>query len=396
MRLSTTGLLLFAIGLALALLALSLGVGVGMLRQGNAVAVSIVAMVVVFGPPSALVHVVPDRLGGYAAGLMGWSLALMVCFPVYFPEERARAWTAGMGAFGQMFQSRPPPTLGPRLDGLLPSLLGTPPAPNAEPAAPSPVARPRPVPDLPTVTTHADGGDAVVLPYEGTGSSLKVPVDLEGADGKVLEVMMLFDTGASFTSVDRATLRALGVRVPSDAPEVTVRTANGERTTPLVLLDRVWLGGLAIDGVTVGVCDACAHGDEVGLLGLNVSGRFWSRSTKNSRRSTFSPAPPTTARATCATGWSRRLGRPAGTTDASRWRPLSSTMRLGPCTTRWCASTVASPSWPASRRWRREKKRVCGWVCPMAPTAPATRLGWSRRAGKQASPPSTRRDGGDD
>lgn len=274
MRLSTTGLLLFAIGLAMALLALSLGVGVGMLRQGNAVAVSIVAMVVVFGPPSALVHVVPDRLGGYAAGLMGWSLALMVCFPVYFPEERARAWTAGMGAFGQMFQSRPPPSLGPRLDGLLPSLLGTPPAPNAEPAAPSPVARPRPVPDLPTVTTHADGGDAVVLPYEGTGSSLKVPVDLEGADGKVLEVMMLFDTGASFTSVDRATLRALGVRVPSDAPEVTVRTANGERTTPLVLLDRVWLGGLAIDGVTVGVCDACAHGDEVGLLGLNVSGRF--------------------------------------------------------------------------------------------------------------------------
>ena len=116
--------------------------------------------------------------------------------------------------------------------------------------------------------------DIVVLPYEGRGSSLKVPVDLEGEDGEVLEVMMLFDTGASFTSVDRATLDELGVEVPRDAPEVVVRTANGERSTELVLLERVWLGGMAIDGVTVGICESCAHDDEVGLLGLNVSGRF--------------------------------------------------------------------------------------------------------------------------
>jgi hypothetical protein len=53
-----------------------------------------------------------------------------------------------------------------------------------------------------------------------------------------------------------------------------VRTANGERITRLILLDTVWLGGFGVEGVTVGLCDACAHDDQVGLLGLNVSGRF--------------------------------------------------------------------------------------------------------------------------
>jgi hypothetical protein len=100
-----------------------------------------------------------------------------------------------------------------------------------------------------------------------------VPVGFEH-DGEELDVSLIFDTGASFTSVDSATLQRLGVKVPGDAPEVNVRTANGERIMKLVLVDTVWLGGFGVDGVTVAVCDACAHDDEVGLLGLNVSGRF--------------------------------------------------------------------------------------------------------------------------
>jgi hypothetical protein len=55
---------------------------------------------------------------------------------------------------------------------------------------------------------------------------------------------------------------------------VTVRTAGGERQTRLVLLPRIWVGGFEVEGVTVGVCDECVGGDTVGLLGLNVSGRF--------------------------------------------------------------------------------------------------------------------------
>ncbi len=116
----------------------------------------------------------------------------------------------------------------------------------------------------------------MVLPYEGEGSSLRIPVVLEGPGGRTDDVWMLYDTGASYTTVDRRTLRRLGVRVPADAPEITVRTAGGERRARLALLDRVWLGGFEVRRVTVSVCEACADDEDgtVGLLGLNVSGRF--------------------------------------------------------------------------------------------------------------------------
>jgi hypothetical protein len=273
-RPSSTGVLLLLLALPVALLALALGIGVGMLREGAAVLVSGLALVAVFGPAALPAALSPDRLAAYSAGLLGWSAVLILAFPTYFPAERAHALTAGLGALGQVVSAAPPPSLGPRLDALLPGDDGKPPAAPAEPAPPEPAPRPRPTREVVERVVSADPSDVVVLPYEGRGSSLKVPVDLEGEDGEVLEVMMLFDTGASFTSVDRATLDALGVDVPRDAPEVVVRTANGERSTPLVLIDRVWLGGLAIEGVTVGICDSCAHDDEVGLLGLNVSGRF--------------------------------------------------------------------------------------------------------------------------
>ena len=166
------------------------------------------------------------------------------------------------------------PFTGEGVDPFLPGLPGRPPAPEATPAV-----------DVPPVRLSVQDGasesmvspppraDEIILPYEGSGTSLVVPVGLEH-DGAEVDVSMIFDTGASFTSVDSETLRALGVRVPADAPEVMVRTANGERITRLVLIDTVWLGGLAVEGVTVGLCDACAHEEEVGLLGLNVSGRF--------------------------------------------------------------------------------------------------------------------------
>jgi hypothetical protein len=85
---------------------------------------------------------------------------------------------------------------------------------------------------------------------------------------------MVFDTGATFTTLDRATLGRLGVSVPADAPTLRFQTAGGERESPLVLLPRIWVGGFAVEGVTVGVCEDCANDDSVGLLGLNVSRRF--------------------------------------------------------------------------------------------------------------------------
>jgi hypothetical protein len=88
------------------------------------------------------------------------------------------------------------------------------------------------------------------------------------------ELPMLFDTGATVTTLSHAALHTLGVRIPGNAPEITLHTANGERSAQLLLLPRVWVGGLPVEGVTVGVCDECADDKVNGLLGLNVSGQF--------------------------------------------------------------------------------------------------------------------------
>ncbi len=116
--------------------------------------------------------------------------------------------------------------------------------------------------------------DEVVLPYEGAGHSLAVQVGLASTRGDDLEVGMLFDTGATLTTLDRATLRRLGIALPPNAPVIELRTANGPARVPIVRVPRLWIGGIAVENVTVGVCEPCADGRVAGLLGLNVTGRF--------------------------------------------------------------------------------------------------------------------------
>ena len=53
-----------------------------------------------------------------------------------------------------------------------------------------------------------------------------------------------------------------------------MQTAGGPQTTQIVALDRIWVGGLEVEGVTVAVCGPCASGGTVGLLGMNVLDRF--------------------------------------------------------------------------------------------------------------------------
>lgn len=260
-------------------LAFSMLLGIGVVREGAPGVVSLGAGALVFLPALGLGALTGKRSIGIPVGLFVWSSALIVGFPLYFPGERDRALAAGFGTMGGMFERTPDPAVAVRLDAVLPGVPAG--------RVPSAAAVAEPEPETPAA---GDGGareaiaeitkpsrlssDEVVLPYEGSGNSLSVPVELVGPQGRSLEVSMLFDTGASFTSVDQRTLGRLGITVPEDAPEVTVRTAAGERQTRLVMLDRVWIGGFEVEGVTVGVCDACAHEEDVGLLGLNVSGRF--------------------------------------------------------------------------------------------------------------------------
>lgn len=257
--------------------------GAGMLRQGPALLVAAIALALVLLPSRALSQIgtkgsAPSVFARGTAMFL-WSLAVLICFPLYFPGEREGSLRLGFAAIEPWTQGHLNPDLAADLDEWLPAVTGReipedaateripkpPPiaAKERRPAAPASI----PAPELPV----AD--DEVVLPTEGRRGSLKIPVTLEGRRGSE-EVTMIFDTGATLTTLDRATLRKLGIRVPADAPRMQVHTAAGPRETQVVLLPKVWVGGFDVEGVSIAVCDPCANDEAVGLLGLNVSERF--------------------------------------------------------------------------------------------------------------------------
>jgi clan AA aspartic protease (TIGR02281 family) len=123
-----------------------------------------------------------------------------------------------------------------------------------------------PPPPLPTTTLHE-----VAVPLERRGSSYYVGARLNERQ----EVSFLYDTGASLSTVNQATLAQLGVPIPPDAPTQRTQTANGTVEQALVVLDTLDVGDVRIaGGFTVSVCEPCADGRKVGLLGLNFSRRF--------------------------------------------------------------------------------------------------------------------------
>jgi hypothetical protein len=119
----------------------------------------------------------------------------------------------------------------------------------------------------------AAGGEVRVAIQRQSGAVV-VPVRLQHGASEV-SAKMVFDTGASLTTLNEATLRRLGVAVSPDDATVETHTANGTVRRSLSVIDTLWLGGAQLaGGLTVAVCEPCAQGELVGLLGLNVSGQF--------------------------------------------------------------------------------------------------------------------------
>jgi len=203
------------------------------------------------------------------AAMWVWPALALLAMPTWFPGERAAGMSEGCAwlamPLGEDWTGRAG-RLGLRMGELLgeekPLVVATPiepiqtPAPGTED---TPASEPEP--------------GIVVLPYEGDGSSMRVQVSIDGPDDSH-QIQLLFDTGATFTTLDRGTLLGFGVTIPEDAPRARFQTANGPMESPMVLLDRIWLGEHAIDGVTVAVCDDCSQGESAGLLGLNVTKQF--------------------------------------------------------------------------------------------------------------------------
>ena len=253
--------------------ALAALVGVGMHREGPAWAVGVAAVCLTFLPWMGLASMFGRGLGAYGGAAWAWSAAALFTLPMYFPGERQEAIATGYAALAAPFGPEvleDAVALGDRVGGLLgdDGVRGTTPPEVVEA---EPVEAAEAIALLPE--PRALDEDEVVLPYEGSGRSLRVQAAFDGPAGTD-ELWMLFDTGATFTTLSEAQLHHLGITVPDDAPSVRMQTAGGEREARLVLVDSVWIGGFEVQGVTVAVCEPCAGEETSGLLGLNVTGNF--------------------------------------------------------------------------------------------------------------------------
>lgn len=236
-------------------------VGLGVVRGLTPFHVAIGAALLTMLPIAGL----RSFLGGQPWSTVGavwiWPICVLAGLPGYFPGEVGGAIATGLAVLaapGGSAMAEQAAKFANRVSEPIKAMpAGEKPPPEADRGVECPPA------------AALLEGDQVALPYEGKGHSMVVPVDFGGT-----ELPMLFDTGASVTTLDSASLKKLGVRIPADAPEITLRTANGERTSKIVLLDQVWVGGMPVRGVTVGLCEECADERTAGLLGLNVSGQF--------------------------------------------------------------------------------------------------------------------------
>jgi hypothetical protein len=252
-------------------------VGLGLRRDLSPTLATSGAAVLVLVPIIALAGSLGFRRG--MTGFAGWFWAIVLLFGVtlYFPGERpaalgeGSAWLAlplagdRAAGFGEQIEELAA-SLEPVVDPGDPvsTLIDAPSAPS-ERAVELPAPTPRPA--------QPDDDDTIILPVSGSGTSLKVELGMDGRSGRT-KLAVLFDTGATFTTLDRAALVELGVVIPPDAPTASFQTANGRMDAPLILLPRVYLGDTVIEHVTIAVCEACAQNGTAGLLGLNVTGQF--------------------------------------------------------------------------------------------------------------------------
>lgn len=210
-----------------------------------------------------------------------WSALLLLALPMYFPGELSGSVHAGVSWVTAPAGEDVATGFADSCASIVMFVVPTDAAPptadelavvDEEPREPrsEPIKEAVPVGDI-----NEDGGPTgrVVLPYEGGGRSMRVPVTFQGSRGPVSHTM-LFDTGATLTTLSRDALAGVGLGVPPDAPVVTLQTANGQVEAPLVLVEGVSLGAETVDWTTVALCDLCAEGGVTGLLGLNVTGLF--------------------------------------------------------------------------------------------------------------------------
>ncbi len=275
-RVGCLGALLGITAVPIVLLAISALTGIGLARNLASFPAVAAAVALVLLPIVGLASLIGagSRVAELAGAAWFWSLAVLLTMPFYFPGERSLASSAGLDLLASPIGDAGRDQVLAFGDTLV-DLLGAEPerTPFADelPGAAAEAARAADAARRVRELREAQGD--VVIPYQGRGESMQVAAFFDGARyGE--EFSMIFDTGATYTTLNREALGLLEIEVPRDAPIAVLRTANGEIEAPLVLVDAVWLGDAVVEWVTVAVCEPCATDEVAGLLGLNVSGQF--------------------------------------------------------------------------------------------------------------------------
>jgi len=258
-------------------------VGLGSLRSLPLVISLVGAICACVLPPLGIVRTWGFRGPADLLAVGLWSVVLVGALPLYFPGERAEAVREGA-----LWLARPlPQAVGPALAERAGTALAF---WGAEPEA---VPRLREVDELPgppPAPRWRPASPSIVLEYqdEGGAGTMQVRVPVDGPEyGE--ELTLLFDTGASFTTLHHEVLEWLEIPLSSDAPVAHLQTANGEIEAALVLLDTVWVGGEPIEWVTAAVCRDCPIEGVQGLLGQNVTGRYQVAIDPDRRQITLEP-----------------------------------------------------------------------------------------------------------
>jgi hypothetical protein len=249
------------VGVVPMLLVMATVAGLGLHRQGHAWAIAASSVVLLLGPPVLATALVGRNRGLVFGAVAGaWSTGIFLALPVYFPGERADAMITGLS-----LGSRDVEPMARALAGAMPPEpeLAQPEEPVADTLVVQPVPPPR----------QALAEHQIALPYEGDGRRMSVEIAVQHG-GRSQEIQLLLDTGATYTTLPAALLAELGVHPRPEDPVITLHTANGEREARIVLLDKLWLGDLQMQGVAIATCDVCASEDNLGLLGLNVTGGY--------------------------------------------------------------------------------------------------------------------------
>ncbi len=261
--------LLFLLG-ALPLSVCMVGwVGLCHLLESTAPDVVMLGALLLFLPPTGLTRFSKSPWFIWVIGSWLWSAFLFFEFPVFFPAKRKAALSKGSLVVGlpeaqtesMLSFVKDDPKLSVKKDSET----------------------------VPTPSPSEDYEDLVVLPFEWQGSAMKVPFMITDSAGEPREIFLLFDTGASITSIDNLTLQSLGIGPTRTSPSVEFHTANGTTREKLLIVDNSWLGGYEVGPISVARCNSCAGPGISGLLGLNVTQHFISTVDTQKQELTLKP-----------------------------------------------------------------------------------------------------------